>query len=89
LDIIDSFAYLGFKGPIDLNSPEIQFGVLEDYGMDPHAPSPPSIQRYIYFGRLVSTENITGLCDIIGTYVIMQLLTRLDQEIVNLSKSSM
>jgi len=88
LDIINSFAYLGFKGPIDLKNPEIQFGVLEDYGIDLHAASPPSTPYYIYFGRLVRTESITGL-DVFGTYVIMQLLTRLDQEIVNLSKSSM
>ncbi|CAH1762975.1 9832_t:CDS:10 [Entrophospora sp. SA101] len=32
--IINSFSYLGFKGDIDLKNPQVQFAVLEDYGMD-------------------------------------------------------
>ncbi|CAB4489233.1 tRNA guanosine-2'-O-methyltransferase [Rhizophagus irregularis] len=52
--IIDSFAYLGFKGDIDLKNPEVTFGVLEDYGLDSVPPLEPFM---IYFGRLIASGN--------------------------------
>ncbi|CAG8554363.1 2453_t:CDS:10 [Funneliformis caledonium] len=62
--IINSFAYLGFKGDIDLKNPEVQFGVLEDYGLDPYLPGPPPEPYMIYFGRSIASGNR----DLIQTY---------------------
>ncbi|CAG8705474.1 15265_t:CDS:10 [Cetraspora pellucida] len=56
--IINSFSYLGFKGDINLKNPQVQFGVLEDYGLDSHAPIPPQIPYTIYFGRLASPGKL-------------------------------
>ena len=44
---------MGFKGDINLKNPEVQFGVLEDYGLDPYLSAPPTEPYMIYFGRLV------------------------------------
>ncbi|RIB14870.1 S-adenosyl-L-methionine-dependent methyltransferase [Gigaspora rosea] len=55
--IINSFSYLGFEGDIDLKNPQVQFGVLEDYGLDPHAGIPPPTPYTIYFGRLIASGN--------------------------------
>ncbi|CAG8666166.1 7388_t:CDS:10, partial [Cetraspora pellucida] len=56
--MINSFSYLGFKGDINLKNPQVQFGVLEDYGLDSHAPIPPQIPYTIYFGRLASPGKL-------------------------------
>ncbi|CAG8475489.1 5768_t:CDS:2 [Acaulospora colombiana] len=61
---INSFSYLGFKGDIDLKNPQVQFGVLEDYGLDPYLPVPPSSPRTIYFGRLIAS----GSRDLVNKY---------------------
>ncbi|CAG8455026.1 13225_t:CDS:10 [Acaulospora morrowiae] len=55
--IINSFSYLGFKGDISLKNPQVQFGVLEDYGLDPYLPAPPPNPHTIYFGRLIASGN--------------------------------
>ncbi|RHZ87310.1 hypothetical protein Glove_37g81 [Diversispora epigaea] len=55
--IINSFSYLGFKGDINLKNPQVQFGALEDYGLDPSLPSPPPNPYMIYFGRLIASGN--------------------------------
>ncbi|KAI8388392.1 uncharacterized protein BYT42DRAFT_559919 [Radiomyces spectabilis] len=61
LDIINSFSFLGFNGPIDMKRPDVQFGVLEDYGATSPAPTAPN---YIYMGKLVAS----GSRDLVNTY---------------------
>jgi len=35
----------------------VQFGVLEDYGLDPYLSAPPTEPYMIYFGRLIASGN--------------------------------
>jgi tRNA (guanine10-N2)-methyltransferase len=50
-DIIETFAYTGFTGPIRMNNPDNQFVVFEDY--DLNAPTP----KRIHLGRLVAESG--------------------------------
>lgn len=50
-DIIESFAYLGFKGPPRMRDPDVAFRVFEDYELD--IPEP----KYYYFGRLIAESQ--------------------------------
>ena len=56
--IVESFNYLGFRGPIKMRDPEQIFGVLED--CDYEVPTP----KRIYFGRWVAGSQR----DVINTY---------------------
>jgi tRNA (guanine10-N2)-methyltransferase len=49
--IIDSFAYLGFKGAPQMRNPDVAFRVFEQYDLNVKAP------RYFYFGRLVAESS--------------------------------
>ncbi|CAI6247043.1 unnamed protein product [Periconia digitata] len=51
LEIINSFSYLGFKGPIRMRDAEQTFHVFEDY--DDKAKTPKSL----YFGRFVALSG--------------------------------
>ena len=53
LDIINSFSYLGFEGPIDMKKPDVQFHVLADYGSENGTER--SAPLYIFMGRLVGS----------------------------------
>ncbi|CAG8530924.1 1121_t:CDS:10 [Ambispora gerdemannii] len=64
LRVINSFSYLGFKGPIDLKNPQVLFSVMEDYGIELNAPLPPDYPCAIYFGRFIAS----GDRDLIQTY---------------------
>ncbi|KAL5118289.1 hypothetical protein ACEQ8H_003799 [Pleosporales sp. CAS-2024a] len=46
--IIDSFAYLGFKGAPQMRNPDVAFRVFEDYDLDVKVP------KYLYFGRFIA-----------------------------------
>lgn len=54
LAVINSFAYLGFKGPIEMKNPDVQFTVLEDYKAGSPGKETPQ-REWIYMGRVVST----------------------------------
>lgn len=67
LEIINSFSYLGFEGPIDMKSPDAQFHVLEDYGHengDQHLKPVHKDPLYIYMGKLVAK----GSRDLVNLY---------------------
>jgi tRNA (guanine10-N2)-methyltransferase len=49
--IIDSFAYLGFKGVPQMRNPDVSFRVFEDYELDSKVP------RYYYFGRFIADSQ--------------------------------
>jgi len=51
LKIIDTFSYLGFKGPLRLREPDVSFKIFEDYC---HEASTP---RQLYLGRLVASSG--------------------------------
>lgn len=59
--MIESFAYLGFEGPIQLNSPDQEFCVFEDYEASSGLERRPHM---LYLGRLVAK----GGRDAISTY---------------------
>lgn len=62
IDIINSFSYLGFEGPIDMKNPDVQFHVLADYGFDnTKAAADPT---FIYMGRLIAS----GSRDLVNRY---------------------
>ncbi|KAH3918445.1 hypothetical protein HBI56_133650 [Parastagonospora nodorum] len=46
--IIDSFAYLGFKGAPQMRNPDVSFRVFENYDLDVKVP------KYMYFGRFIA-----------------------------------
>ena len=46
--IIDSFSYLGFKGPPKMRDPDAAFRVFELYDLNVSEP------KYLYFGRFIS-----------------------------------
>ncbi|KAJ4296659.1 hypothetical protein N0V90_006707 [Kalmusia sp. IMI 367209] len=50
-EIIESFSYLGFNGPIRMRDAEASFRVFEDY--DNKAPEP----NYMYLGRFVAASG--------------------------------
>lgn len=48
---IEEMAFLPFKGPVDLTSPDNVFRLIEFYGMDPNNSPPEPFQ--LYFGRWI------------------------------------
>ena len=67
-DIIQSFAYVGFEGPIKLKDPDEDFWVLEDYvsdlevassgkGPDRQPPSETRDLKMIFFGRWLADSS--------------------------------
>lgn len=50
-DIIESFSYTGFSGPIKMNNPENQFVVFEEYDLN------ASLPKRLYFGRLLASSG--------------------------------
>lgn len=60
-EIIQSFAYMGFEGPIRLKNPEEQFIVMEEYVVDVETSSvgtvPVSEPRRIFMGRFISNSS--------------------------------
>ena len=50
-EIIESFSYTGFEGPISIKNADNRFRVFEEYALN--APSP----HQLYFGRLVAESN--------------------------------
>lgn len=68
-DIIQSFAYLGFEGPIRMKNPDEDFWVLEEYLSDPEAIQTKGVSlnksphaenmtpRKIYFGRWLADSS--------------------------------
>ncbi|KAF7592761.1 hypothetical protein BBP40_012519 [Aspergillus hancockii] len=75
-EIIQSFSYMGFEGPIRIKSPDEDFWVLEDFISDlevaaktpgaPRFPEEGREPRMIYLGRLVanSSRAIVGKYDL-------------------------
>ena len=55
LSIINSFAYLGFAGPIKMRNPDEEFILFEDW---PWNSTPLGIEnpKYFYFGRFLGTS---------------------------------
>jgi tRNA (guanine10-N2)-methyltransferase len=51
LAIIETFKYLGFKGPISLRNPDVSFKIFEDYAFRASTP------RQLYLGRFVATSG--------------------------------
>jgi tRNA (guanine10-N2)-methyltransferase len=51
LKLIDTFSYLGFKGPLRLRDPDVSFKIFEDYA---HEASTP---RQLYLGRFVAASG--------------------------------
>lgn len=62
-DIIQSFAYMDFQGPIRLKDPDEDFWVLEEYVSDVEALAPttaaerPQVLKRIYFGRYLAKSS--------------------------------
>lgn len=50
-DIIETFSYTGFEGPIKMNNPDNQFTVFEEYDLNVASP------KKLYFGRLVAESG--------------------------------
>ncbi|KAI9670531.1 MAG: hypothetical protein M1831_005751 [Alyxoria varia] len=50
-DLVESFSFLAFDGPIKLNSPELELCIFEEY--ERHNPSP----RMMYLGRFVGKSD--------------------------------
>ena len=50
-EIIESFSYTAFEGPIRMNNPDLQFKVFEEYELK--APAP----KKLYLGRLVAESG--------------------------------
>ncbi|KAL8898233.1 MAG: hypothetical protein Q9207_006810 [Kuettlingeria erythrocarpa] len=59
-DLIQSFLYLGFQGPIDLKNPEQTFCIFEDCDWGTKTP------KRLYFGRLVAHSSRS----VIDTYTL-------------------
>lgn len=67
-NIIQSFAYLPFKGPIRMKNPDVDFWVLEEYFQDietkPQTTSQPinaRVPKIIYFGRWIAHSSRESL----------------------------
>ncbi|RAK91501.1 SIR2-domain-containing protein [Aspergillus costaricaensis CBS 115574] len=60
-EIIQSFSFLGFKGPIRMKNPDQDFWVFEDYGLDLNSPGTPRPEgqepKIIYFGRWIANSS--------------------------------
>ncbi|KAI9246752.1 S-adenosyl-L-methionine-dependent methyltransferase [Phascolomyces articulosus] len=54
-EIINSFSYLGFNGPISMKNPDYRFCVMEDYGSGTPTPDVEPIREWIYMGVLVAS----------------------------------
>ncbi|KAI9197520.1 S-adenosyl-L-methionine-dependent methyltransferase [Polychytrium aggregatum] len=55
---INRFAFLDFRGPIDLKTPDVTFAYYEDYGDNSlHGIPSPEAPLMTYFGVLVSSGN--------------------------------
>ncbi|SMQ46086.1 unnamed protein product [Zymoseptoria tritici ST99CH_3D7] len=50
-DLMESFGYMDFKGPIVMKNPDHQFTIFEDYGLNTKLP------HRLYFGRLVGESS--------------------------------
>ena len=51
--LINRFSFTGFKGKIDLNTPEEEFLLIADYGIDPNV----HVAHTFYMGRLVRNRK--------------------------------
>ncbi|KAI9495073.1 S-adenosyl-L-methionine-dependent methyltransferase [Zychaea mexicana] len=63
-EIINSFSYLGFNGPISMSNPDNRFCVLEDYGSALPQLGVEPAREWIYMGRLVAS----GSRDVVQKY---------------------
>ncbi|KAI7870041.1 S-adenosyl-L-methionine-dependent methyltransferase [Spinellus fusiger] len=55
-EIINTFSFLGFEGPIDMKNPQAHFGVMEDYGaLAGKSGAIVKDPEHIYMGRLVAS----------------------------------
>lgn len=65
-EIIESFSYLGFEGPIRMKNPEAEFTVLEEYFVS--GKELATTPEYMWFGRQIQlsarTENILDKYDL-------------------------
>lgn len=50
-EIIETFSYTGFEGPIRMNDPDNQFTVFEEYDLSAASP------KKVYFGRLIAESG--------------------------------
>lgn len=50
-DIIETFSYMAFTGPVRMSNPDNQFRIFEQFELD--APTP----HYLFFGRLVAESG--------------------------------
>ncbi|KAL1916287.1 uncharacterized protein VTP21DRAFT_5904 [Calcarisporiella thermophila] len=57
LKIINSFSYLKFRGKIDLRNPDVEFAVIEDYGLQTERDFDVLDPHTIYMGRLIASGN--------------------------------
>ncbi|CAL5874640.1 uncharacterized protein PFLUO_LOCUS8937 [Penicillium psychrofluorescens] len=62
MEIIQSFSYVGFTGPIRLKNPDQQWWVMEEYVSDVEAATPEGMPqsaepRKIYLGRKIAEGN--------------------------------
>lgn len=55
--LINRFSFTGFKGKIDLKTPEEEFLLIADYGIDPNV----HVAHTFYMGRLVSYCKSHGI----------------------------
>ncbi|KFY61008.1 hypothetical protein V496_05206 [Pseudogymnoascus sp. VKM F-4515 (FW-2607)] len=62
-ELINSFAYMSFTGPVALKNPDMRFCVLEDWAFDAQAHG-SSTPQHLYLGRLVGTSQR----EIVGKY---------------------
>ncbi|KAI7855545.1 S-adenosyl-L-methionine-dependent methyltransferase [Circinella umbellata] len=53
-DVINSFSYLGFNGPISMKNPDYRFCVMEDYGGGPPVIGVEPTRKWIYMGVMVA-----------------------------------
>ena len=56
-DIVESFSFLGFDGPIRMNNPELQVTVFECFELNASSPS------MLYLGRWVADGNRNAVLD--------------------------
>jgi tRNA (guanine10-N2)-methyltransferase len=49
--IIESFSYLGFKGPIRMRDPDVSFKIFEDYDAKAFEP------KHLYLGRFIAVSG--------------------------------
>jgi tRNA (guanine10-N2)-methyltransferase len=60
VEIISSFAYMGFNGPVQLKNPPLQFIVMEEYVGDPEAAALGTSRikepRKVFLGRFIANS---------------------------------